>query len=74
MSHAHKHDHDHKHDHARHEHHHGAARKGLHRDWRAWVALVAVALMIAAMLMYVFSDDESLQPGGGEQLPVPAAP
>jgi hypothetical protein len=72
MSHAHKHDHDHQHDHGGHNHPH--TPKGLHRDWRAWVALVAVALMIAAMLMYVFSDDESLQPGGGQQQPVPAAP
>jgi hypothetical protein len=46
-------------------------RRRLHRDWRAWVV---VALMLAAMLAYVISDNESLQFGGGPpQQPVPAA-
>ena len=60
--------HDHNHEHG---HHHGPAWKRLHRDWRVWVM---VALMLAAMFMYVLSDDESLQPGGGPpQAPMPAA-
>jgi hypothetical protein len=53
-----------------HEHGHKPRRR-LHRDWRAWVV---VALMLAAMLAYVLSDNESLQLGGGPpQQPVPAA-
>ena len=53
---------------------HGSARKGLHRNWRFWVA---VGLMLAAMFAYVISDDESLQPGGGppgEPMPASAGP
>jgi hypothetical protein len=53
-----------------HEHSH-ARKRGLHRDWRAWVI---VGLMLAAMFAYVMSDDESLRFGGGPpQEPVPAA-
>lgn len=60
--------HEHKHEHG---HQHGPAWKHLHRDWRLWVA---IALMLAAMFMYVLSNDESLQPGGGPpQTPMPAA-
>jgi hypothetical protein len=51
-------------------HHHGPLWKRLHRDWRAWVA---VLLMLAAMFAYVMSDDEALQPGGKIQQPMPAA-
>ena len=60
-SHEHKHhgDHDHQHAHAK-----GPALRGLHRDWRFWVA---VALMLVAMLIYVLSMDESLRPGGNGQ-------
>jgi hypothetical protein len=61
--------HGHEHEHE-HQHHQGPFWKRLHRDWRAWVA---VLLMLAAMLAYVMSDDESLQPGGKVQQPVPAA-
>jgi hypothetical protein len=45
-------------------------RPGLHKDWRVWVA---VALMLAAMGMYVLSLDESVQPGSGTGSGVPAA-
>ncbi len=31
-------------------------KKGIHKDWRAWVALV---LMLGAMAAYVLSMDES---------------
>lgn len=54
-----------------HTHRHGPAWKRLHRNWQTWIV---VGLMLAAMLMYVLSDDESLQPGGGPSgPPVPAA-
>ena len=59
------HNHDHKHQPSNH-----SSKKGIHRDWRFWVAVI---LMLAAMGAYVTSDDESLQPGGGEGPPVPAA-
>lgn len=70
------HEHDHHdhlhHGHEHHEHghdHHQAHRpKALHKDWRAWVA---VGLMLAAMLAYVLTMDESLQPGA---LPEPTMP
>lgn len=42
-----------------------------HKDWRFWVAVV---LMIAAMVVYVMSMDESLRPWGGVTQPMPAAP
>jgi len=43
-------------------HHHrhpetGQPRKKLHKDWRMWVA---VALMLAAIMIYVLSLDDSL--------------
>jgi hypothetical protein len=61
-------------------HHHGhdkqhhSKKQGLHKDWRLWVVVV---LMLAAMAMYVLSDDESLQPVGPngpaiDSPPVPA--
>jgi hypothetical protein len=63
-----------QHTHSHSEHH--SKRRGPHKDWRLWVVVV---LALAAMLMYVFSDDEALQPGEttpGEVAnpPVPAAP
>jgi hypothetical protein len=54
-----------------HKHKHAASKKGLHKDWRAWIA---VLLMLAAMLAYVMSMDEAIQPGEpGEVQPMPAA-
>lgn len=60
------------HDHEHHGHHEHAPRsKGLHKDWRAWLV---VGIMLAAMAMYVLSDDEALQPGDAQpQERVPAA-
>jgi len=43
-------------------------RKGLHKDWRTWVALVA---MLAAIGAYVMTLDDSDEPASG---PAPAAP
>jgi hypothetical protein len=66
-----------QHDHGKHhghEHqHHAHQKSALAKNWVIWVA---VALMLGAMLMYVLSDDESIQPGGpqGEGLPSDAPP
>jgi hypothetical protein len=65
-------EHHHHHDHATHPHHPPRPwYTRLHKDWRFWVAL---GLMLAAMLVYVFSVDESFRSGGGVQPQVPAAP
>jgi hypothetical protein len=65
--------HDHKHHAGGKEHHHSGGRKALHKNWVTWVV---VGLMLAGMLMYVLSDDESLQPGGrqGKGLPSDGPP
>lgn len=66
------HDHD-KHGHDQHHHH------GKPKSKTTWLVWVGVVLMLGAMLMYVLSDDESLQPGGPpdgavDSPPVEAAP
>ncbi len=58
----------HKHDH---QHHNHPPKKGLHKDWRVWTGVI---LMIIAMVAFILSDDEGIQPGGGgpntgEQMP-----
>jgi ABC-type nickel/cobalt efflux system permease component RcnA len=69
MSHQeHGHQHSHPHDH-QHGHQHGHKRKGLHKDWRAWLV---VGLMLAAMAAYVLSMDESIRPGGAPGQAMPA--
>jgi len=61
----------HQHKHHDHDHQHKKP-KGLHTDWRLWLVVV---LMLAAMVIYVLSDDESIQPGQpNASPPVPAAP
>lgn len=52
------------------EHAHNS-RSAPHKDWRLWVA---VGLMLAAMLGYILSMDEEIQPDGAVQPQVPAAP
>ncbi len=53
-------------------HEHKSAKRPPHKDWRAWLVVI---LMLAAMAAYIWSLDESLEPGGDtEQPPVPAAP
>ena len=42
-----------------------------HKDWRLWVV---VGLMLLAMLTYVMTMDEAVQPGGTVKQAVPAAP
>lgn len=59
----------HHHNHPDHQSH--QSKRGLHQDWRTWVA---VLLMLGAMVVYVFSGDEALEPGQplGEQVPAAA--
>lgn len=68
MSHEHHHQSDH-HGHLNHQTH-PKPKRAIHHDWKFWVAVV---LMLGAMVMYVRSDDEVLQPGGGEGPAMPAA-
>jgi hypothetical protein len=60
------------HDHHQHSHS-PPKRKPIHKNIWTWVV---VALMLAGMLMYVLSDDESLQPAGnaGPEIPADTAP
>jgi hypothetical protein len=55
-----------------HGHHHRPPRRKLHHDWRLWLV---VGLMLAALLMYVLSDNERFGLGRGTgkiSPPVPA--
>ena len=58
----------HHHDQA-HGHQHQTKSQGLHKDWRTWVV---VLLMLVGMAAYILSDDEALQPDGGDGQQVPA--
>ncbi len=63
--------HEHQHEHHGHQHH---KRKGIHKDWRAWFVVV---LMLAAMVIYVLTQDESIRPGSaapGQPMPAAAGP
>ena len=61
-----------------HRDHHAASQHGenrgwwrqAHKDWRVWTV---VALMLLAMVIYVMTMDEAIQPGGKVNQPVPAA-
>ena len=53
-----------------HEHPRQHIWKQAHRDWRVWLAAV---LMLALILVYVFTDSLSLRPGKGAKPPTPAA-
>ncbi|TWU29660.1 hypothetical protein [Bythopirellula polymerisocia] len=60
-----QHNHDHKHSNS-HNHQKSSSGGGIHRDWRFW----GVIAMLAAIAIYVFSMDESLEPeGDGQQVP-----
>jgi hypothetical protein len=48
-----------------------AGWRGAHRDWRLWIAVV---LMLVAILTYVMTMDEAVEPGGKIRDAVPAAP
>jgi hypothetical protein len=52
--------------------HHGHSPywKRAHRDWRIWVGVV---LMLAAMIVYVMSDDLALRPRIQSQQPLSGA-
>jgi len=56
-----------------HQHHHPSRRRALHKDWRAWLV---IGLMLAAMAMYVMTNNEGDQPGAppGQGMPVDGAP
>lgn len=56
--HSQKHDHGHHHEHESH-----VQKQPPHKDWRLWIV---VGLMLAAMLGYIFSMDEEIEPGGVE--------
>lgn len=64
--------HSHHHDHPNHQTH-PKQKRPIHHDWRFWVSLGAVILMLVAMVIYTSTDDESLQPGGGTGPAMPAA-
>ncbi|MDZ4819901.1 MAG: hypothetical protein SGJ20_13105 [Planctomycetota bacterium] len=55
------------HDHSKQQHPH-SHKKPVHKDWRF---LVAVGLMLAAMLVYVFTNEEGDVPGEPMQQRVP---
>ncbi len=60
-------------------HHHDSAQRQHNVHWSKkphvkWTAIVVVGLMLLAMLMYVFTVDDSLVPGEPEQPRIPAAP
>lgn len=50
-------DHSHHH-HAGHSHNH-PKKRSFHKDWRLWVV---VALMLAAIVVYILTLDESVRP------------
>jgi hypothetical protein len=54
-------------------HHHSPTPRSLHKDWRLWIA---VALMLVAILTYVFTLDDSVIPvvTTDKPLPTPTAP
>lgn len=57
--------HEHKHSNT-HNQQKSSAGAGIHRDWRFW----GVIAMLAAIVFYVLSMDESLEPeGDGPQVP-----
>ena len=68
--HQHPHDKDRRADHDRHGH---TKKKQIHHDWRFWVSIVALVLMLLSMAMYVMSFDESLRWGGNADPEVPAS-
>jgi hypothetical protein len=68
--HSHEAKHEHGHAHPQGHQHGSRGRRGVHKDWRLWIA---VLLMLLAMGYYVMSDDERFAPGGNGQA-MPAAP
>ena len=51
-----------------HHHDHPAPKKKIHHDWRFW----AVILMLVAMVIYLVTIDEAVEPGGQINQEVPA--
>ena len=54
-----------------HGHQQGPSRRKLHHDWRLWLV---VGLMLAAMLIYIYSDNERFGPWRGTPKMAPPAP
>jgi len=52
-----------------HKHESAPAKRGLHKDWRLWTAVV---LMLAAIAAYILSGDEEFVPGQPDQPEGPA--
>jgi hypothetical protein len=45
------------------------------KRWVHWVGIIAVVLMLASMVMYVMTLDDSEQPGGvGPEMPAAEGP
>ncbi|MDS4042224.1 MAG: hypothetical protein RKP20_13710 [Candidatus Competibacter sp.] len=44
--------------------------KSLHQDWRTWIGVV---LMLLAVLIYILTLDDALEPGVQPAAPIPAA-
>jgi hypothetical protein len=61
-----------KHSHGNHDGH-GQAKRKIHHDWRFWVSIAGVVLMLMSMIIYVISFDESLGPEGQVEPAMPAA-
>jgi hypothetical protein len=57
---------DDRHNHGGH-HHEDKPRRQYHKDWRVWVAVLA---MLAALATYVLTNDETLRPAPSQ----PSAP
>jgi Co/Zn/Cd efflux system component len=60
--------HQHDHSHKEHQHEHHPPRKSLAKR----VFVVAVVLMLVAMVVYVVTVDEAVEPGGQINQEVPA--
>jgi hypothetical protein len=58
-------------DHHASHHAHEKPRRQFHKDWRVWTIVI---VLLAAMAIYVVTNDEVLRPGPGPQQPVPGAP
>jgi hypothetical protein len=59
------------HDHDKHGQHHHQGKPKSKTNWLVWIGVV---LMLGAMLMYVLSDDEAIQPGGPPEGAIDSAP
>ena len=54
-----------------HSHNHQSASRGLHKDWRLWIAVI---LMLIAIMTYVLTLDDAVVPRVITATPAPAQP